>query len=131
MNMRLDDILITIAYFSIPIQLVVSLYQFPALIQMPMKLVILLILFALFVFCCGVGHMLRCMNMSHNAIYITVNTVTAIVSMATALYLVPLVPNMMSLIQQSIKDMERLHEASEAKTIKLLTFMAFLCHEIR
>jgi hypothetical protein len=128
--MRVDDVLITIAYFSIPLQLVFSLMRYPRLQLMPLKLLVLLIMFALFVFCCGVGHMLRCMEMTQTSMYITVNTITAVVSMTTAIYLVPLVPNLMSTIDNSIKDLEHLDEITEAKT-KLLTFMAFLCHEIR
>ena len=129
--MRVDDVCITAAYFSIPVQILVSLWHYPHLAAMPWRLLILLVLFALFVLLCGVGHMLRCMGTVHSDIYIIVNTATAIISMATALYLLPLVPNLMSMIDESIKDIERLNAASEAKTIKLLTFMAFLCHEIR
>jgi len=46
-GIQLPDLIITLAYFSIPMQILAALYQYPHLAKMPMKLVILLILFAL------------------------------------------------------------------------------------
>ena len=127
--MRVDDALITAAYFSIPAQILVSLYKYPRLAHMPLSILILLVLFALFVFLCGFGHLLRCMEIKTN-LFLLVNYATAIVSVSTALYLIPLVPNLMNTIDLGLRDLDRLDETTEAKR-KLLTFMAFLCHEIR
>ncbi|GKZ00640.1 hypothetical protein MPSEU_001016200 [Mayamaea pseudoterrestris] len=65
-----------------------------------------------------------------NAFFI-INWFTAFISLATACYLVPLVPNLMSSLDAGIQELRRLNEESEESRRKLVTFMAFLCHEIR
>ena len=70
------------------------------------------------------------MDMTHTHAFVVVNAITAVVSLTTALYLVPLVPNLMHTLDDSLKDLDTLDKTTEAKR-KVLTFMAFLCHEIR
>lgn len=60
-----------------------------------------------------------------------VNTVTAVVSLSTALYLLPITPYLMSSLDHNIQELVKLNEETEASKRKLMTFMAFLCHEIR
>jgi signal transduction histidine kinase len=127
--MRTDDLIITIAYFSIPVQLLVSLFHYPRLAAMPLKIVLLLVLFALFIFLCGAGHLMRSIGMT-DVYFNILNGLTAAISLTTALYLLPLVPNMMSTIDKSLQDLKHQEELAESKR-KLVTFMAFLCHELR
>ena len=68
-KMRLEDLLIAIAYFSIPVQMVVSISFYPRLTSMPPRLLGLLILFALFIFSCGMGHVMRCMGITDGTVF--------------------------------------------------------------
>jgi signal transduction histidine kinase len=131
MTIAVPDLIITVAYFSIPMQLLASLWQYPRLAVMPYKIVVLLVLFALFIFLCGTGHLLRCLGKSDTDLFYCNNILTAFISLATALYLLPLIPNLFGIIDQSIRDsIKQNAEIAESKA-KLLSFMAFLCHEIR
>lgn len=129
--MRTDDLLITIAYFSIPVQILVSLYQYPRLQAMPWKIFLLVILFALFVFLCGFGHLFRCLGNTEGVAFEVTNMLTAIVSLTTAAYLLPLTPSLMGTIDQTMQELVKLNEETEESRRQLQTFMAFLCHEIR
>lgn len=122
--MRIDDLIITIAYFSIPVQLLVSLYHYPRLAAMPWTISVLCILFALFIFLCGGGHLLRCLGKTDGLVFEVLNGLTAAISMITALYLLPMIPSLMNLQDR------KLEKETETKR-KLMTFMSFLCHEIR
>jgi class 3 adenylate cyclase len=59
------------------------------------KVVILLILFALFIFLCGAGHLLRCIEMADTPLFRAVNILTAVISITTSIYLMPFVPNLL------------------------------------
>ena len=98
---------------------------------MPTPIYILLALFALFIFLCGAGHMLRYMNLADTNVFAIVNTCTAFISLLTALYLVPLVPSLLGQWDKSLTDLVHLNEEAIESRKKLFTFMAFLCHEIR
>lgn len=129
--MNVSDLIITIAYFSIPVQILFSLWQYPRLSRMPSKIFILAILFALFIFMCGAGHLLRCLDRTDSDAFAMVNAMTAVVSLITALYLLPLTPMLLGSLDQSIEDLTILNKETNASKDKLFTFMAFLCHEIR
>lgn len=83
--MRIDDLLIAVAYFSIPLQLVASLSYYPRLVQMPPKILGVMILFALFVWCCGFGHFLRCGGYTNKYVFQILNWITAVISILTAI----------------------------------------------
>ena len=127
----LFQLIITIAYFSIPLQIVYSLCLYPRLHAMPLKIFVLVILFALFVFLCGAGHLMRCLGAAHTDGFAIVNNFTAFISFLTAIYLLPLVPNLMSTLDEGLQELIRLNEETQQSRSKLITFMAFLCHEIR
>ena len=118
------DLIIAIAYFSIPIQILVSLYRYPRLAAMPWSIFILSILFVLFIALCGTGHLLRYLNISSKEVFTAINGTTAVVSMITAIYLIPLVPSLMSQLDQQIQELIKAKEDTA-------TFNAFLIHEIR
>jgi osomolarity two-component system, sensor histidine kinase SLN1 len=98
---------------------------------MPWSILLLVILFALFVFLCGAGHLLKCLGYTGTTTFVVINTITAVVSLSTALYLLPIIPYLMSTLDRNIQDLVKLNEESESARRKLMTFMAFLCHEIR
>lgn len=122
------DLVITVAYFSIPFQLLVSLWKSQPHRKIPKQLILTLVLFAAFIFLCGSGHLMRYFGMGHTNAFVCVNVATALVSLITALYLIPLIPCMFSLLDESINKLT--NETKDSKS-KLFTFMAFLCHEIR
>jgi signal transduction histidine kinase/CheY-like chemotaxis protein len=89
------------------------------------------VLFALFIFLCGTGHLMRSLGKADTDIFYYNNILTAFISLTTAIYLLPLIPNLYGTIDQSIKDSVKQNEEIAESKAKLLTFMAFLCHEIR
>ena len=83
------------AYFSIPLQLVVSIARYPHLGRKAATMtpaLVLVVLFALFIFLCGTGHLLRCLHLGDTTLFAVFNIITAAVSLITAVYLVPFVP---------------------------------------
>jgi signal transduction histidine kinase len=131
MTIALPDLIITVAYASIPVQLLVSLWEYPQLAAMPYEIVVLLVLFTLSFLLCGTGHLLRCLGKADTDFFYTTNILTAFISLVTALYMLPLIPNLFGTIDQSIRDSIQQNEEIAGSKAKLLTFMAFLCHEIR
>ncbi|GAX13825.1 hypothetical protein FisN_30Lh123 [Fistulifera solaris] len=128
--MRHDDLLITLAYFSIPIQLLISLYYYPLLKVTPKRFLALIVLFALFIMLCGVGHLLRAFG-KHGDGFELLNGLTAAISVTTALYLIPMIPNIMATIENALAELKMKEELEEIKNRKLMTFIGFLCHEVR
>ena len=92
----------------------------------------LFILFALFIFFCGVGHVLRALETPlHHVVFCVLSWITAMVSLTTALYLNFMVPKLTKWLDEAVGYMRLLNEETEASKRKMVTFMAFLCHEIR
>ena len=96
MTISAPDLAITVAYFSIPVQIVIGLCKYPRVTRRATKkVVVLLILFALFIFLCGTGHLLRCIDAADTPLFRATNILTAVVSITTAIYLMPFVPNLL------------------------------------
>lgn len=96
MVLAVPDLVIFLAYFSIPVQILWGLCRFPRLTRRATKrVVILLVLFALFIFMCGFGHLLRCLDRVDTPFFRAVNILTAVISICTAVYLMPFVPNLL------------------------------------
>lgn len=112
--MKIDDLIIAVSYFSIPLQLVASLAFYPRLWQMPNQILGVIILFAMFVLCCGVGHLLKCINYENEQVYVVVNWVTAFISLTTALTLLPMVPTIMSELDEGLARLRKLETAAGA-----------------
>ena len=91
----------------------------------------MLVLFAFFIFLCGAGHLLRSLGKAHTSAFMVLNMATSVVSLVTALYLLPLVPSLMSSLDESLEKLVKLNQSTAESKKKLFTFMAFLCHEIR
>lgn len=74
---------------------------------------------------------MRCLGARDTTAFVILNSCTAFISLLTAVYLLPLVPNLMSTLDEGLQDLIRLNNETEDSRSQLLTFMAFLCHEIR
>ena len=93
MTLLVADLIITISYFSIPVQILVGLCKFPRVTRRATKrVVILLVLFALFIFLCGAGHLIRCLGYTDTAFHQGLNILTAAVSLLTSVYLLSFIP---------------------------------------
>ena len=125
------DLLITVAYFSIPVQMVVSLSLYPRLHNMPLTIRVLIVLFALFIFLCGAGHLLHTIGMGDSLAHYYVNICTGFVSVLTACYLLPLVPSVLGQIDEGLKEISDLNLVSKDLQEQLVDFLRFLCREIR
>ena len=121
---RYNDLLIAMALFSIPLQIAASLHKHPRLRSIDNRIEILAFLFTLSVFACGLEYFLRFggMSMTHNA-SVLVNILTMASSVATAIYMIPLVPNLMKSLDDQFTELERQNNDVAA-------FTEFLCHEI-
>ena len=108
--MEIEDLIISIAYFSIPLQLLASLMFYPRLMNMPPAILGVFILFALFILCCGTGHVLRCVHMTGTQAFHIVNWITAIVSIVTAVFLLPMVPTLMSEVDEGLERLQKLED---------------------
>lgn len=89
-----SDILITIAYFSIPATLTLVALKRP-----DFKLNRFFVLFSLFIFGCGTTHIIETINIWHGFYYIEgiVKTLTAAVSVLTAIAIWPMLPKLLNL----------------------------------
>lgn len=122
--LRYNDLLIAIACFSIPVQIVLSLYKYPRLQAMGFSVIVLVVLFMFFIFSCGIDHFLRFFGIINQVVLDIINTWTMVISVITALYLIPAVPNLMRGLDKQITERTRQNDDVAA-------FTAFLCHEIR
>lgn len=93
----LSDIVIALAYFSIPLTIVVLLYKRKQ--TLPLRWVY--VMFAAFILLCGATHLLRLITLWHPIYYFEgmVKVLTGAVSMATALLLIPLLPQLLDLFK--------------------------------
>ena len=121
--MIIADLLISLSYFSIPIQLAISLYGYPRLGNLPHRLVILLVLFILFILLCGCGHLLRALELHHAPGFDVLNYATCVVSVVTALYLLPVAPSVLRDLDSSMQALVQMNEETAASKRKLFTFM--------
>jgi hypothetical protein len=118
----LPNLIIAVAYFSIPLQLLASLWQYPRLAAMPYKILVLLVLFALFIFLCGTGHLLRCLEKAAGLLLLHQQPHGVHFAHHSALP-VPLIPNLFGIIDQNRDSIKQNEEIAESKAN--LLFMAF------
>lgn len=95
----ISDAVITIAYYSIPIVLTYVVYKTKG--GMPFNWVFLL--FALFIMACGTTHLMEIINVwnSHYVLAGFVKLFTAVVSMLTAIALLPILPKVIATLRQA------------------------------
>ncbi|MEA5496359.1 response regulator [Limnoraphis robusta] len=118
----ISDFLIAIAYFSIPAMLIYFVYQRR---DIPFNRVF--ILFGVFIISCGLGHLLDIWTLWHPAYWLSgiERAFTALISCYTALELMVLLPQFLSL-----KTPEQLAEVEAVSNSKSL-FLAHMSHELR
>lgn len=89
-----SDVLITLAYFSIPFALGVLLHK-----RQDLEYRWVFVLFILFIFACGATHLMNVWNVWHGDYYLSgaVKLVTAVASVLTAVLIWPLLPKLLSL----------------------------------
>jgi PAS domain S-box-containing protein len=89
-----SDLLIAIAYYSIPITLIYFVRQ-----RRDLPFGWILWLFSAFIVACGTTHILAVWTLWHPTYWISgwAKAITAVVSLSTAIALVPLVPNLLAL----------------------------------
>ncbi|WP_417522112.1 sensor histidine kinase [Marinobacter sp.] len=90
----ISDTLIAAAYFTIPLALYVLLHK-----RKDIEFEWMFLLFALFIFCCGVTHLMAVYNIWNGAYYLSgfLKALTAVVSLITAALVWPLIPRAMAL----------------------------------
>lgn len=115
----ISDILIAVAYFTIPVALYVLMVK-----RKDLEYQWMFVLFALFIFACGTTHLLAVWNIWNGDYYLSgaVKAVTAIVSILTAALIWPLIPKALALprpmeLQKANSDLQteiNLRKASES-----------------
>lgn len=109
-----SDVLIGLAYFGISLQL----YLLVKRVKLPFSPMILA--FGVFIGACGLTHLVEVWNVWHGAYWLAgfVKAITAIASVATALYVVPIKPKVLRLTEQAALAEQRRFEL-EKKNIEL------------
>lgn len=95
----ISDAVITLAYYSIPITLTYVVYKTKG--GMPFNWVFLL--FALFIMACGTTHLMEIINIwnSHYVLAGFVKMFTAVVSILTAIAILPILPRVIKILRQA------------------------------
>lgn len=118
----ISDLLIAIAYFSIPTMLVIFVCK-----RQDVPFLRVFILFGLFIISCGVGHVIDVWTLWHPAYWLSgvERAFTALVSCYTALELVTLLPIFLAL--KTPEQLAVVEAANQAKS----EFLANMSHELR
>jgi signal transduction histidine kinase len=136
----ISDLLIAIAYFSIPIGIVYVAKRRPDAVLQPVYY-----LFAAFILACGVTHVMGILTLWVPLYYTQGITkmVTALVSIATAIYLLPKLKHIMALpdlakltqinssLAQEIESRRQSQELALQAQKTQAAFLANMSHEIR
>ena len=109
-----SDALIALAYFSIPLTLIYIVRQ-----RRDIPFNGLFFLFAAFIICCGSGHLFNIWTLWHPNYWISgyIDALTALVSVATAIALIKLIPQIMTV--PSTQQMTGLNEQLQQKIEEL------------
>jgi hypothetical protein len=101
----LSDLVIALAYFSIPVTIFVLLYKRNQAI--PFRWVF--VMFALFILLCGLSHLLSIIVLWTPYYYLqgVIKSITAMVSLAAAVLLFPLIPQLINIFS----DMKDINES--------------------
>lgn len=143
----ISDSLIALAYYSIPIMLINLAHKRP---ELPFNRIFLL--FGAFIMCCGTGHLMAVWTLWYPDYWLSglVKAITALVSLYTALQLVPLLPKALALpspaqleatnqalLEEIVErkrtqiELQKAKEAAEAASRAKSQFLATMSHELR
>ncbi|CAB9508967.1 Hybrid signal transduction histidine kinase J [Seminavis robusta] len=126
--LAISHLLVAVANVVISLQFMTSLHRYPHRRNIPWRLTWCLILFAFYTFLSGCNQLLLGLGQAQTFLYAAIQYGNAVVSAITAVCLVPVIPDMFTLVDQTVSKLTQ--DSTESKA-KLFTFMAFLCHEIR
>ncbi|MEZ4705252.1 MAG: hypothetical protein R3A11_08720 [Bdellovibrionota bacterium] len=89
----LSDLVIAVSYFMIPLILVYFILK-----KKTLPFYRVFYMFGLFILCCGTTHVMQIWTLWHPTYWLsgTIKAITALVSIATAIILIPLIPRVMS-----------------------------------
>lgn len=109
----ISDLVITLAYMSIPITIGYVIYRRKK--HIPFQW--LLTLFALFIFLCGLTHLLELIGIWKAYYYFEgiIKLFTAAVSIATAILIFPLIPSIFAKMEEYEQDLDRDQRESREK----------------
>ncbi|NEP61237.1 MAG: response regulator [Symploca sp. SIO2G7] len=144
----LSDSLIAIAYYSIPITLIYLVYK-----RADLPYPFVFILFGTFIVACGTTHVMEVWTLWHPTYWLSgfLKAITALISVYTAMTLIPLVPQMLAFpsysaqleatnqkLEKEIKKHQRTEqalkkakEAAELSNRAKSEFLANMSHELR
>ncbi|QWR76911.1 sensor histidine kinase [Candidatus Magnetomonas plexicatena] len=108
----ISDIVTAVAYYSIPIALFYFIYK-----RRDMVFLTVFILFGLFIFACGTTHLLSAFTVYVPAYWLegVVKAITAFVSIITVFYLIPLIPQAISMpsLSKALEETKELNRSLE------------------
>lgn len=125
------DIVVAIAYYIVPVELLAMLMFYPHLARMPRLIFGMVILFAVFTFSCGTMHLLRGIGKMDTVQFRVVNICTAVGSVLSALYLIPLFPRILSVIDRFLRETREFNSTLIENSRKNDAFASFLYHELQ
>ena len=105
--------------------------MYPNLRTMPRKVLLLLSLLTCFIFLCGLEHLTLYLHKGTSEFSRIVRNMMACVSVATVLYLVPMVPNLMSDLNGQMLELRKLNESLIYTKRQMLAISLFSAHEMR
>lgn len=110
----LSDAVITLSYYAIPVVLVYFIFK-----KQSVPFNWLVLLFALFIFGCGTTHLMEIINVwkSEYALSGFIKLFTAIVSILTAILLIPVVPKLLAISSFDLAFMS--HETMQQEIQRL------------
>lgn len=133
-----SDLVLSIAYYIIPLQLMYFLRRIP--VPLPHKAYAVLVLFACFILLCGTTHLIHMLELALVTASV-VKAITAGVSTCTALLIWWVFRETLQFLQRARQvEMDLFHQASEIKRAQELIketqthkddFMAVISHELR
>jgi hypothetical protein len=95
----ISDLVIVLAYYSIPLLLIYVVYKAKGAIPMNW----LFVLFAIFILACGTTHVMEIVNVWKSEYFISgiIKAITGIVSILTALAMLPVLPKVIKTLRDA------------------------------
>jgi len=140
----LPDLLIFMAFSSIPIEMLYFMLRFDAIRRLPRIQIAFVALFGTFTILCALTHLLHAlddMSASMRSLIIAVKIICAIVSIVTGIVMLWAIPATLRIpvkaagleteLEKKVIELENARRRAEQADQSKGEFMAFLCHELR